>query len=44
MDLASKLKELNIPKYQGRYNGPKDLSEFKGIESYTICLVKLSTI
>ena len=31
MDLASKLKELNIPVYQGRYNGPKDLSEFKGI-------------
>lgn len=31
IDLASKLKELNIKVYQGRYNGPRDLSEFKGI-------------
>ena len=31
MDLTSKLKELNLDVYHGRYNGPLDLSEFKGV-------------
>ena len=31
MDLKSKLESLDIKIYNGRYNGPKDLAEFKGI-------------
>lgn len=31
MNLSEKLKELNILNYNGRYNGPLDLQEFKGV-------------
>lgn len=31
MDLSKKLTELHIPNYCGRYNGPLDLKEYKGI-------------
>ena len=31
MNLSKKLDELNIPNYNGRYNGPLDLQEFKGV-------------
>ena len=31
INLMEKLKELNINCYNGRYNGPQDLAEFKGI-------------
>ena len=31
INLPNKLKELNIPFYNGRYNGPLDLKEFKGV-------------
>lgn len=34
MDLSSHLKKLGIPNFCGRYNGPADLKDFKGI----ICL------
>ena len=31
MNLSKKLNELNIPNYNGRYNGPLDLQKFKGV-------------
>ena len=31
INLIKKLKELNINVYNGRFNGPKDLAEFKGV-------------
>lgn len=31
INLSNKLKELNINVYNGRFNGPKDLAEFKGV-------------
>ncbi len=31
MKLADQLREMNIPIYNGRFNGPCDLAEFKGV-------------
>ena len=31
MNLSNKLNQLNIPNYNGRYNGPCDLAQFKGV-------------
>lgn len=31
MDLPKKLKEMNLPIYNGRFNGPHDLARFKGV-------------
>jgi hypothetical protein len=31
INLSEKLKELKIPVYNGRFNGPLDLAEFKGV-------------
>lgn len=31
INLSQKLSSLNIPNYNGRYNGPVDLKEFKGV-------------
>jgi hypothetical protein len=31
MDLASKVTSMGIPVYHGRYNGPRDVSEFAGV-------------